>query len=345
MKITANKVDEFIARPWQEIKSVLLYGPEAGLVAERANIITRKIVKDSKDPFLITDILPERLKDDEAMLVDEIAAISFASGRRLIRIKGATNQITDAISTALNFYVSGDIDTLPLLLVLADELDASSKLRKLYENHKEAVALPCYKEEGFALERFIESECRERGINIDYEAREYLIQVLPKDRLMVRSELEKLSIYSPGEKITLEAVEKVVGNLTEVGFNEICNAVADGNMKNLVEGLPRLYMEGVTAVAILRVVAGYMIKLYIVAGLLKQGMMIEQAIQEIKPPIFFKQVPSFKRHVMNWSLNSITRAIGFLTETEIESKKTGAKPELLLNHCLLVITSLAGRRA
>ena len=49
MKVTAAKVAQFISSPPDTVRAVLLYGPDAGLVRERAELLTKLIVEDPKD--------------------------------------------------------------------------------------------------------------------------------------------------------------------------------------------------------------------------------------------------------------------------------------------------------
>ena len=51
MKIPAARVDRFVRDPDPRVGLVLVYGPDAGLVRERAERLTRAIVDDPGDPF------------------------------------------------------------------------------------------------------------------------------------------------------------------------------------------------------------------------------------------------------------------------------------------------------
>ena len=46
--LKVSEIENFLARPTRPI--VLIYGPDAGLVRERAEALVRKSVDDPKDP-------------------------------------------------------------------------------------------------------------------------------------------------------------------------------------------------------------------------------------------------------------------------------------------------------
>src|SRR5258706_15372159 len=49
VELKVSEIENFLARPTRPI--VLIYGPDAGLVRERAEALVRKSVDDPKDPF------------------------------------------------------------------------------------------------------------------------------------------------------------------------------------------------------------------------------------------------------------------------------------------------------
>ena len=53
MKLAASRIGGFLQRPDPEIRAVLLYGPDEGLVHERAGIVARSVCPDLSDPFRV----------------------------------------------------------------------------------------------------------------------------------------------------------------------------------------------------------------------------------------------------------------------------------------------------
>src|SRR5690242_18090661 len=138
MKVAAGQVDGFLRRPDAQIRAVLLFGPDAGLVRERADLLARSVCPDLKDPFRVAEVTGAAAASDPARLADEMASISLMGGRRVIRLREAMDGAVRAVENAL--AAPGDA----LLVAEAGELPGRSALRKLFENGPEAAAIGCY---------------------------------------------------------------------------------------------------------------------------------------------------------------------------------------------------------
>ena len=136
MKISASKVDQFMRTAPGDARAILVYGPDGGLVRERANALARRIVDDLDDPFRVAELEPAMVKDDPARLADEAAALSMTGGRRVVRLRSAGDGQADIIASFLTEPL-GDA----LILVEAGELPPRSKLRRAFESSKIAAAL------------------------------------------------------------------------------------------------------------------------------------------------------------------------------------------------------------
>ena len=87
MKLAAARVEGFLRQPDPEIHAVLLYGPDAGLVRERAETLARGVCPDLHDPFRVAELSGGMLVSDPARLADEAAQISLMGGRRVVRVR------------------------------------------------------------------------------------------------------------------------------------------------------------------------------------------------------------------------------------------------------------------
>src|ERR1700687_4449918 len=107
MEIKSNAADRFIARPPAGLVAALVYGPDQGLVRERANELAKSVVSDLSDPFRVSELAEGALESDPALLWDEAAALSMTGGRRVVRVKGAGNALADSFERFLS-APSGD---------------------------------------------------------------------------------------------------------------------------------------------------------------------------------------------------------------------------------------------
>src|SRR3982750_3492871 len=128
MKIQNHRADGFIAKPDNAVRAVLIYGPDAGLVRERLNAITRSIAGSADDPFRVSEFGADVLKEDPARLRDEAASMALTGGRRGGGIRDATDTIAGLCGEWLD-SATGDA----LVVFSAGDLPARSKLRLAFE--------------------------------------------------------------------------------------------------------------------------------------------------------------------------------------------------------------------
>ena len=153
MKVAAGRIEGFLRRPDPSVRAVLFYGPDNGLVRERADTVARGVCPDQHDPFRVVDILGSAIAKDPARLADEVASMALTGGRRLIRIRDADDSVTGSFASLFESMPGGD----SMVVVEAGDLPKASKLRALFENSDFGAPIPCYVEDESALAETIGS--------------------------------------------------------------------------------------------------------------------------------------------------------------------------------------------
>ena len=51
MKIPFRDIESFVAKPNPVVRVILVYGPDQGLMRERAKVMASAVVEDINDPF------------------------------------------------------------------------------------------------------------------------------------------------------------------------------------------------------------------------------------------------------------------------------------------------------
>lgn len=340
MKANRNQIRAALAELPGGIRGVLVYGPDEGLVRERAGRFGRQIVADPADPFRVARLGSEALKAEPARLRDEMAAISMLGGRRLVRLDGGQDGHAKAVESALE--AGGD----SLLLVTAGELAARSRLRKLFEQSKSLLAVACYPEEGRELEAVIRETFDEAGLRPSADALGYLADALGGDRQVIRRELEKVILYkqgAPERTVSLEDARACVGDSAARGLGELAEAVTGGDLARVDRLLESLFAAGESPIAVLRVLARRLQQMHLVRGHMAHGASKSQAAEKLVPRLFFKERDAFLRHVDRWSAERLDGAMARVQSAEADCKSTGMPGEAVCARTCLQLAA-AGRR-
>ena len=99
MKLRNKDLSRFPAGLPSDIDLVLIYGPDQGLVRERAEALAATIVDDVRDPFRVLDLSESEYRSDPARLGDEFGALAMLGGRRVIRLRLATERASATLKS------------------------------------------------------------------------------------------------------------------------------------------------------------------------------------------------------------------------------------------------------
>ncbi len=340
MKVAANRADAFARDPDAAVRAVLVYGPDDGLVRARADALTKAVAEDTNDPFRVAEVSAAALREEPSLIADEAAAIALTGGRRVVRMRDAP----ESAAGVLEFFLT-DSPGDALVVVQAGALNARSKLRKLFEDAKNAAALACYADDERALDQVIRSTLKADGISVSTDAMDYLTANLGADRGLSVAELEKLAIYvGPGSTVGLKDAAASVGDSSALSIDDVVFAAAGGNGLAADRALTRSYQEGVNPVTILRALGRHLMRLQLARAKIDGGAPVDAAMKALRPPVFFKLAGPFRQQLRVWSGSKIARALGLVLQAERDCKRTGAPAPELCGRAILQISRLGAAR-
>lgn len=335
MKVKPAQADAFARAPDAKARAVLVYGPDRGLVHERVDSLIRSVVEDPNDPFRVAELSAGQVAKQPALVADEAAALAFGGGRRVVVIRGGDESIAGALGSFLA-EPTGD----GLVVVEAGELEARSKLRQAFEKAESGAALPCYRDDARSLPEVIQETLKSHGLSVSREAMSYLAANLGGDRLVTRSELEKLALYVGSGKVELADAQACVGDSAALSLDDLAFACAGGELAEVERAFARTLQEGANPVQPLRAAARHFQRLHLVAG----SERVDQAIDRLRPPVFWKHKARFKAQAEAWRPKQLARALERLLEAEGQVKSTGLPQETIAARALLEIAARSPMR-
>ena len=337
MKIAPAAADRFIASPPRDLRACLFYGPDGGLVRERAVAFARRRVPDLSDPFRVSTLTGAALAEVPGRLADEAAMLSLTGETRVVRADG----LGEAAHEAAELLLSRP-EASTLVVLEAGELPPRSKLRKLFEDAPDAAAVACYADDPATLEAVIRATMDEAGLRISPDATAFLCDRLGADRKVTRSELEKLALYARDSgAVTLEDAARCCGDNAILTLDDLCDAAATGDLASAVAGLDRLFEEGVNPVAILRATQRHLQRIQVTAARAAAGTPADQAMKALRPPVFFKRADSFRRALRVWTPGRAGSALARLCEAEAICKSGAAPPDPVCANALMSVARAA----
>ncbi len=339
MKLSFAQITGFLQAPPKDVRVILIYGPDAGLVSERSEALASKLVKDKTDPFAVSLLTGGQVGGDAALLYDEAAAMALGGGRRLIRLQRASESNAAALAPFLKEPPAVD----SIILIEAGDLDKRSKLRALCEGASPlAAGLPCYQEDAAARARTIAAALQAEKLTAPRDVIQLLADILPPDRLALRSELDKLALYARGaESLTMDDVIAVIANAGGAEMDDLVQAAASGDVRRAATLLDHLLAEPTSPVALLRGMQRHFMRLQLARAYMANGASAGDALKKLTPPVFWKLVTPMTRQLSRWTLEKIEARLLQLAEAEAACKRTGT-PDIALSRQLFLNIAAKG---
>jgi DNA polymerase-3 subunit delta len=339
MIVKPADAERTIARPPEGLVAALVFGPDQGLVRERAEKLAKTVVPDLADPFRVTDLDEATLSSDPARLADEAAAFSMLGGRRVVRVRGAGNGLAKLFEAFLE-DPKGDA----LVVVEAGDLAKSASLRSVFEEADNAAAIACYADSARDIADVVRETLKADNLTITADALDEAVAVLGSDRGVTRREIEKLALYAHGQgRVTIEDVRAVVGDESEARTEEVCDAAGEGDMARLDRALERLWITGMSPIAVVRTSLSHFQRLALVKSQAASGG-AEQAMRRLRPPVHFKREASFKAQLQRWNEQTLNDTLDLLLDTEALCKTTAIPAEAATARALFQIAARARMR-
>ncbi|MGG5820628.1 DNA polymerase III subunit delta [Falsiroseomonas sp. HW251] len=308
-KLDARRVAGVLADPGP-FRAVLLHGDDAGLVRERAESLVRAVMGGkTDDPFRMAELTREEAAKP-GVLAGEASALAMTGGRRVVRLREAT----DAHATALKDALATPGEA--LMVLEGGELTARSKLRVLAEAASDVAVIACYRERGEELARTLGAMFREEGVQADPAALSWLAARLGEDRMQTRREVEKIALYvGAGGKVDEDAAlacapEGALGDL-----DEALMAATAGDPAAADRALVAAFSEGANPVQVIRSALRHLQRLH-------EAAVAGGDAGVLRPPVFFRHKPAFDRALRLWSPGALEAVGNALLEAEKRTKTT-----------------------
>jgi DNA polymerase-3 subunit delta len=338
--LRGREIDAFLARPDPGRPIILLYGPDAGLVRERADALLASAVDDPNDPFSLVKLDGDELAAEPSRLVDEALTIPLFGGRRAIRVRAGSRSFASGVDT---------LAETPLkdcrIVIEAGDLRPESPLRKACERARTAVAIGCYPDGERDLAKLVDDELRIANLRIAADARAALISLLGGDRQASRNELRKLTLFAHGDgEVTLEHVMTVVADASELKLDPIVDGAFAGKPE-LVEGeFAKAMVAGTYPGVIISAAQRQAGWLHKSALALAEGTPLSALLEGGYPRLHFSRKPMVETALRNFSPERLAATIDQLATAALEMRKQASLAAVIAQRALLSIAVNAKRR-
>ncbi len=322
-EIKSHEFDRFVEGAVERYKIFVIYGPDRGLVAERAGMIAAKSGVPMDDPFSMLKLDVSDLQGDPGRLIDEVNSLGLFGGSKLVWLRGANNE--KPVIDALTLLSSGPAPE-NLLIIEAGDLKKGSGLRKVAEAAKSIAITPCYADDARALNALIDTELAAENLRIAPAGRERLLELLGGDRIASRNEVRKLALYCRGSGTVEEHhVDEIIGDASSVSTDEALDAVLSGD----VDALHRAVQKVVSSKTPIFLILQSCLKQFQLLDIMRAEMDEKklqpgQVMMTLGRHIHFKRKPLIEKALRSWPAPALARETDRLQAAVLATRQNRA---------------------
>lgn len=310
-------------------KFVLFYGENLGMLNDfKENIKTAnsevEIIKFDNDDII---------KNTEHFF-KEVLNFSLFEKKKIFFINNANDKILSIIEE-----IGQKIDQQKIYL-FSSLLDKKSKLRSFFEKSKRHAIIPCYLDNEISIKNIILNKLKNfKGLSP--ENINLITENCNNDRVKLNNELNKINLFFQDKNLKKEELMSLLNVKVHDDFNALRDMAIKGDKTNTNKLLNNSIIDADKSTYYLAFVNQRFGKLLSICELQKDKN-IEQILNSIKPPIFWKEKPIILEQLKKWNIKSIKKVQSDIYNLEIKIKSTSTiNKNIIIKKLIVDICNLA----
>ena len=306
----------------------LFYGENIGLKKEFKDLI--KFNNKNKE---IIKFLQDQILKNKNILFNEINNTSLFEKEKIILIDNVDDKILETLkeiedkSDDINIYIFSEI------------LEKKSKIRNYFEKSKKYGIVPCYQDNEISLKKIISNKLigyeglTPYNVNLIFENCDF-------DRSKLLNEIEKIKIFFDKKKIETIDLQMLLNIKSSDNFEYLKDEALTGNKIKTNELLSQTIIETEKVMYYLNSINQRLDKLMEINQSDEKNLV--RIIDNLKPPIFWKDKPKVIEQAKKWSLEKTKKMKEKTYNFEVYIKSNSiVNKDLLVKKLIIDICLLA----
>ena len=304
-------------------KLILFYGENIGL----KNDFKNNLIKVFKNDEIIR-LNQEEIIKNKNKLFNEINNISLFEKKKTFLIENINDKILEIL---LELDATGITDN--KIYLFSDILDKKSKLRAFFEKSNKYGVVACYPDNEIGVRKIIQEKLKEfKGLN--QHTIELIVENCNLNRVKLNNEIEKIKAFFQNKILDEEKLINLLDARINDDFDNLKNAAITGDLEKTNKLLSDTIIENEKNVFYLNSINQTLNRLIQVCDINVDD--IEIAINQLRPPVFWKDKPIFKNQAKIWSKEKIKKMLDETHKLEMTIKSNSVvKKNILLKKIIV----------
>ena len=307
---------------------ILFYGENTGLIEDFKNTIIKKNHKNNVIKLFQEDIL-----NNNKIIIDEINNSSLFNDEKIFIIQNVNDKFIKIIEEIFSSNKDRKI------YLFSNVLEKKSKLRSFFEKEKKTDIIPCYNDTEITFKKIIKQSLRNfSGLNND--VLNLLIESCNKDRSKLKNELDKIKSYFIKNNININELSKLLNFKENDDFGEIRDSALIGDKNKTNKLLNSTIINADKNILYISILAQRLSRIEEVINNNKGN--ISMAVENLKPPIFWKDKQIFVSQANLWKRKTLRKALSDIYNVELKIKTNSIiNSSIVLKKLIIDLCNLA----
>ena len=305
----------------------LFYGVNIGLKNE-----FKSSIKKNENNYEILRFVQDEIIKDKNLVLREIQNISLFGKNKIFFIENVNDKIFNIITEIHNTKKDK-------IYLFADILEKKSKLRSFIEKSEICAAVPCYEDNELSIKKIIQT--RLAGFKqLTIHNISLILNSTNLDRGELNNEINKIISCFQNKIIDKDKLEKLLNIQENDDFTKLKDEAFLGNKLKTNKLLSHTAIELEKIIFYLNSINKKLNELLEVRKMKQEN--IDLAVNNLKPPIFWKDKKNFADQAKKWTEKKIKFMLNETYSLEIKIKTAAIiNKEVLLRKLVIDICDLA----
>lgn len=316
MNFNINQISHLIGKiKNQEIKAVLLCGPDNSLISQIANNLSKKLSME------LEEVNFNEISYSNALRV-ALNKQDFFLSKKLIKIINLPDEISE------NFKADILNDNLHPSVIIGKNFKSTSKIKQFFEKQNSLGLVICSGLTEYQVKKIIQTRIKEAGKIINPDALEYLYNSIQDYQLLLKEVEKLLCCYIQENVITLDMVKSVVSSQYNLIDTQILTFHLLLNQKlEYLKLISTIDEKSESLIFYIRGILHNVMQIYCVSAELKNNLNsnVRQIIRKKKIFVSFKHLDQFISVVETVNFRTLVKLMNKLQKLEILLKTDSRK--------------------
>ena len=329
---------------YRSFRFFLFYGPNYGKVIDCVNL-TKSVKNVNQDYEVINHFSDEIKKEDLRRIFVESATPNIFGSKTFLCFHLNSEKISKEIISIISKETNKDLT----VVLKCHQLGPRSPLRSFFEKNNYSISVACYEESEGEKKTYINNVMQNEGLKVSESLINLLTDNLSNQRLEIKSELEKIIILhkSEPERKFMQNPFTFISDSLNNDDTRFIISIASKEKKGFVKNFNKFTDYGSDNVRLITYLLEHFFRLLVIKIKVCEGIEVGSAIKQLRPPVFFKNLPEFKQQLKMFSISELKFVIKklLISKQEIIRGKWSSSSAFMFNLILFLSSRFSPRNS